>query len=214
MLIQLYTLVGRRLWLPLALALIAMGLPFIVNGAQQTPLASMTLRGPDAFRTITTPAERSQALFREAGKVILHPRCVNCHPQGDRPRQGMASRLHEPPVLRGPGNHGVAAMQCNACHQTHNIDHARVPGHPAWHLAPQSMAWYGRSLAAICAQIKDPERNGGKTLAEIHEHMAHDSLVGWAWSPGAEREPAPGDQATFGALIQSWIDTGAVCPEP
>ena len=74
------------------------------------------------------------------------------------------------------------------------------------------MAWQGKSLAQICEQIKDPKRNGGKTLAQIHEHMAHDSLVGWGWKPGGNREPAPGTQEQFGELIEAWIATGASCP--
>ena len=87
-----------------------------------------------------------------------------------------------------------------------------MPGHPKWQLAPLEMAWEGQTLGAICAQIKDPARNGGKDLAAIHEHMAHDSLVGWGWTPGEGREPAPGNQEAFGQLIQTWIDTGAHCP--
>ena len=43
-------------------------------------------------------------------------------------------------------------------------------------------------------------------------HMAHDSLVGWGWRPGGLREPAPGTQAQFGALIAAWIESGAACP--
>jgi hypothetical protein len=31
----------------------------------------------------------------------------------------------------------------------------------------------------ICEQIKDPKRNGGKSLEEFVHHMAEDSLVGW-----------------------------------
>jgi len=69
-------------------------------------------------------------------------------------------------------------------------------------------------VGQICEQIKDPKRNGGKTLAAIHEHMAHDSLVGWAWMPGGNREPAPGTQAQLGALIGAWIQSGAACPHP
>ena len=42
--------------------------------------------------------------------------------------------------------------------------------------------------------------------------MAHDDLVGWGWHPGDGREPAPGTQAAFGALIKYWVDTGAACP--
>jgi hypothetical protein len=74
------------------------------------------------------------------------------------------------------------------------------------------MAWQGRSLGQICEQIKDPARNGKKDLAEIVEHSGHDHLVGWGWSPGAGRTPAPGTQAAFGDLIRAWVDTGAHCP--
>jgi hypothetical protein len=74
------------------------------------------------------------------------------------------------------------------------------------------MPWLGRSLGQICTQIKDRERNGGRSLDELAEHMSEDSLVGWAWAPGAGREPAPGTQRQFGALIKAWIDAGAECP--
>ncbi|MDF0543645.1 hypothetical protein PX699_14940 [Sphingobium sp. H39-3-25] len=87
-----------------------------------------------------------------------------------------------------------------------------VPGDPMWHLAPREMAWQGRSLGAICRQIKDPARNGGKSLAQIVDHMAKDHLVGWAWRPGGKRTPAPGTQARFGRLIASWVENGAACP--
>jgi hypothetical protein len=174
--------------------------------------APESLRGPDAFASIANSRDRSIALFTEAGKVLLHPRCVNCHPADDRPRQGIGSRLHQPAARRGPDNHGVAGMTCDACHHATNFDAARVPGHPDWHLAPLSMAWLGRSLGQICTQIKDRERNGGKTMDEIAHHMAEDSLVGWAWAPGAGRQPAPGTQRQFGELIRGWIDAGAECP--
>ncbi len=74
------------------------------------------------------------------------------------------------------------------------------------------MAWQGKSLSEICTQIKDPARNGGHSLAEIHEHMAKDPLVAWAWQPGHGRVPAPGTQEEFGELIEAWIATGAHCP--
>jgi hypothetical protein len=170
-----------------------------------------TLRAPAAFAGIADPTARSAALFVEAGRVLRHPRCVNCHPDGDRPSQG-AGYPHQPPVQRGADGHGVASMRCATCHQKANFDPGRVPGHPEWHLAPLSMAWQHKSLADICAQLKDPARNGGKALNEIVEHMAHDSLVGWAWKPGAGREPAPGTQASFGALIKAWAGAGAACP--
>ncbi len=170
------------------------------------------LSPPSAFAGIAEERQRSTALFVEAGKVLQHPRCVNCHPAGDRPLQGENGHPHQPWVRRGADGHGVAGLRCTACHQAANYDAVGMPGHPNWHLAPVTMAWQGRSLAEICAQVKDPSRNGGHSLAEIVEHVTHDSLVGWAWSPGVGREPAPGTQAAFGALIQAWADTGAVCP--
>ena len=170
-----------------------------------------TLRAPSAFAGIADPAARSAALFVEAGKVLRHPRCLNCHPDGDRPSQGVGYP-HQPPVQRGDDGHGVSAMRCATCHQKANFDPARVPGHPEWHLAPRSMAWRHKSLADICGQLKDSSRNGGRTLNQIVEHVAHDSLVGWAWKPDVGREAAPGTQVSFGALIKAWADSGAACP--
>lgn len=171
------------------------------------------LRAPAAFDAIADRAERSRALFAEASRVLLHPRCVNCHPAGDVPHQGMQLTLHDPPVVRGPDNFGVPGNQCRTCHQDRNQELARVPGAPGWHLAPIEMAWVGKSAAAICEQLKDPQRNGGKTLAKIVEHSGHDELVGWGWAPGHDREPAPGTQAQFGALMGAWVETGAHCPK-
>jgi hypothetical protein len=74
------------------------------------------------------------------------------------------------------------------------------------------MAWEGKSLGDICRQLKDPSRNGGRTLALLQEHMAKDDLVAWAWSPGAGRTPAPGTQEILGMLIGEWINSGAECP--
>src|ERR1700687_1315282 len=150
------------------------------------------LRSPETFASITNQSERSRALFIEAGRVLQHPRCLNCHPVGERPTQGNDGHPHSPLVVRGADDKGAIAMRCATCHQAANYEEAGVPGHPLWHVAPKSMAWQTKSLSQICAQIKDPKRNGGKTLSAMQEHMAHDSLVGWGWMPGGNREPAPG----------------------
>ena len=179
------------------------------------------LKDPASFDAIADKAARSVALFEEAGKVIQHPRCVNCHPDGETPLQGMTMRPHEPPVQRGEGNVGMPGMMCGTCHGAENVDVVgqsetlkSIPGHPQWHVAPIEMAWAGKSLGAICEQIKDPQRNGGKTLDALVEHMAEDSLVGWGWNPGAGREPVPGSQDVFGELIRRWAADGAACPTP
>jgi hypothetical protein len=119
-----------------------------------------------------------------------------------------------PLVVRGASGHGAPGMACDTCHHAANFDPARVPGHPQWHLAPAEMAWQNRSLGEICAQIKDPARNGEKDLPALLHHMAEDSLVGWGWAPGAGRVPAPGTQAQFGALLRAWAEAGAHCPAP
>jgi hypothetical protein len=181
---------AERLALLVALmaALVLAPVTNVDSAEPSAPLAS-----PESFAGIGDTAARSAALFTEAG-------------------QTEAGRLHQPPVERGRDGFGTMAMRCGICHQSANFDPAGMPGHPHWHLAPREMAWQGRTLGEICAQIKDPVRNGGRSLEQIHAHMAEDSLVGWAWAPGFGRRPAPGTQKEFGALIEAWIKTGAVCP--
>jgi hypothetical protein len=178
-----------------------------------SPLESqLGLRAPSEFAAIADRGERSRAMFGEVALVLLSPRCVNCHTPDDSPRQGDRNMLHDPPVARGPRDRGVVGMQCITCHQDHNVELARVPGAPGWHLAPLSMVWLGRTPSEICAQLKDPTRNGGRTLAQVQAHVATDLLIAWGWAPGADRKPAPGTQQLAGALLQAWIDTGAECP--
>jgi hypothetical protein len=176
------------------------------------PAATTTLRAPSDFDAIADQATRSRALFGEIAKVLEHPRCVNCHPADDSPRQRDGHEAHDPPVTRGANDRGVPAMQCTTCHQEANAVLARVPGAPDWHLARREMAWLGKTPAEICAQIKDPQRNGGRSVAQIVDHLSHDRLVGWAWAPGADRAPAPGTQAELAALAQAWAASGAECP--
>ena len=124
-------------------------------------------------------------------------------------------QLHQPLAVRGKDGHGAVAMACTTCHGASNFAPSAnwsVPGNPKWGVAPIEMAWEGRSLRQICQQVKDPKRNGGKTMKQIVDHMAHDDLVGWGWNPGPGRTPAPGTQQQFGALIQAWVDAGANCP--
>ena len=177
------------------------------------------LRPLSSFAGIGDPAERSRALFNEIAKVVTHPRCMNCHPAGEHPLQGNDRREHMPPVPRGEAGLGVAGLACATCHTERNFTlvgarstYQSIPGHPRWGLAPVEMAWEGKSVGAICRQLKDPARNGGRTLALLHEHFAKDDLVAWGWEPGEGREPAPGNQRELGALVQAWIDSGAQCP--
>lgn len=177
-----------------------------------SPSTSNTLAPPARFASITDQQERSRALFGELGKVLTSPRCLNCHAAGDRPRQGDFQRLHQPPVFRGLDGMGRPELRCAACHQASNFDPARMPGHKPWAMAPVEMTWEGKTLAQICVQLKNPALNGGRSLADLVHHIGDDGLVGWAWSPGVGRTPAPGTQQEAKALVQAWVDTGAACP--
>ncbi|MEH6775686.1 MAG: Isoquinoline 1-oxidoreductase subunit [Cereibacter changlensis] len=181
-----------------------------------SPAAAQDLRGPGDFSGIADETEQSVALFEEMGKVLTHPRCLNCHPVNGGPTQGDDMQPHEPPVVRGVADFGAPGMNCATCHSAENVEFVgspgSIPGHEPWALAPLSMGWVGLSLGEICEQIKDPERNGGKDLEALHEHNAEDGLVGWGWEPGEGRTPAPGSQELFGELTRAWIDTGSVCP--
>ncbi|WP_242128085.1 Isoquinoline 1-oxidoreductase subunit [Sphingobium sp. Sx8-8] len=169
------------------------------------------LRPVAAFASIANPQARSIALFEEAGRVIQHPRCMNCHPRTDRPTQTDAMRPHMPWVTRGTDDAGAQTLRCATCHHDANFAASGVPGNPKWRLAPIEMAWQGKTLGQICRQILDPPRAHMNREQLLH-HMTEDELVGWAWHPGGQRTPAPGTQAEFGALIKAWLDTGGKCP--
>lgn len=153
--------------------------------------------------------------FAAAAPVFFHPRCMNCHPIGDRPLQGDQSLPHAMNVQRGADGLGRAAMRCFSCHQTRNLPGAHMPpGAPTWHLTPPDipMVFQGRSVGELCRQMKDPERNGGKTVAQIVEHVTHDELVLWGWRPGNGRTPVSMPHDEFAARMKAWADNGAACP--
>jgi hypothetical protein len=149
-----------------------------------------TLASPESFSGIADPLERSAAYFTELGKVLTNPRCTNCHPAGDRPHQGDASRLHQPPVLRGTDGFGLETMRCPICHQSANFDPGRVPGHAAWHLAPREMAWEGKPFLKSAYRSKIPRATaiGLCTIysAYRHRHACWLGMGSWVrQNPGA-----------------------------
>jgi hypothetical protein len=210
--LPLLCLVAAAILLALVMALRPRALPDPQRiAAVPQPAEQVHLRPAASFSAIAGSQARSLALFHEAGRVIQHPRCMNCHPRTDRPTQTDAMRPHVPWVSRGPDGAGEATLRCSTCHHTANFAASGVPGNPKWKLAPLEMAWQGKSLGEICRQMLDPTRSH-MTRAELLHHMAEDELVGWAWHPGGGRTPAPGTQAEFGAIIKAWLDTGAHCP--
>lgn len=156
--------------------------------------------------------------FNKMMDVLTHKRCINCHPSGDRPRQGEDRHLHNFGVERGESNQGVAALLCKTCHQEENNYYSGVPGAPHWGLAPRSMAWEGLSRGEIARSMLNPENNGGRSLKEIVKHLTEDELVLWAWEPGVDawgkqREKPPVSKEEFITAVKEWAATGAMIPE-
>lgn len=175
-----------------------------------------TLKSPEAFQHLDDKEAFSKAVFNELGKVLQHPRCVNCHADGDVPLQGDTMQPHQPTVKRGPNDMGVPGMMCMTCHMPDNVQVSKtwaMPGHQPWKMAPISQIWENKSIGDICRQMKDNERNGGMSLDDIIHHVKEDGLVGWGWHPGEGREKAPGSQKIAGELTQAWVESGAGCPE-
>lgn len=161
--------------------------------------------------------QSADAAFDQMMAVLTHKRCVNCHPSGDRPRQGEDSHLHYFEVSRGADGHGLAALQCSTCHQETNNLQSGVPGAPHWHLAPRSMAWEGLSRTEIAESMLDPERNGGRSLEEIVHHLTEDDLVLWAFEPGVDhegipREKPPVSKEDYIQAVKDWAAAGAPIP--
>jgi hypothetical protein len=75
------------------------------------------------------------------------------------------------------------------------------------------MGWAGLSSGALCRSIKDPDRNGNRTVGEVATHMREDALVRWAWAPGGKRQPPPVRFDDFAAALSAWVQAGAPCPE-
>lgn len=155
--------------------------------------------------------------FEVVMQVVTHKRCMNCHPAGDRPRQGEDSHIHYFNVQRGEDGHGEKGFQCQTCHQSENNDYSGVPGAPHWHLAPRSMAWEGLSRVEIAEAILDETKNGGRSHAEIEKHMTEDPLVLWVFDPGVNNEGVPREKPpvtkdAYIKAVKEWMANGAVIP--
>ncbi|HEX7623358.1 MAG TPA: Isoquinoline 1-oxidoreductase subunit [Anaeromyxobacteraceae bacterium] len=173
----------------------------------------------------TTPAQaaaappQGAAAFETVKAVLQSPRCVNCHPAGDAPLQGDDSHVHLQHIQRGVDGHGVAGLTCAACHGQANPPASYGPHAPPgvstmWRLPPADtkMVFEGLGARALCEQLKDPQRNGGKDLAALIEHVSADAIVLWGWSPGYGRKAVPIAHADFVAAFKAWAQAGAPCP--
>jgi hypothetical protein len=175
---------------------------------------------PAAKPAAAAPAPQDPLASFETMRVVLQsPRCQNCHPPGDAPLQGDDSHVHQMNVKRGPNGRGAPGLECATCHGDENPPAsygAHIPPGVSteWHLPPpeMKMVFVGLSPRALCEQLKDLERNGGKDMKALEEHL-HDPLVTWGWTPGYGRKPVPIAYADFLAAFRAWAGGGAPCPE-
>ena len=153
--------------------------------------------------------------FMEVYKVLMSPRCMNCHPSGDVPLQGDDSHVHTMLPQRGKDGKGVYAMKCGNCHQPTNLEGLnKPPGHPNWHLPPANMkmVFQGRTPNQLAKQLVNPKTNGNKTLQQLIEH-ADDGLVKAGWDPGEGRTVPQMSHEEFKKAWITWIKTGAYAPK-
>lgn len=157
----------------------------------------------------------SVTAFMEVYKVLMSPRCMNCHPAGDVPLQGDDSHEHSMLPKRGEDGKGLYAMKCMNCHQPANSAGLNTPpGNPNWHLPPahMKMVFEGRTPHQLATQLVDPEQNGHKNREQLLEH-AHDDLVKWGWEPGGDRTLPPLSHEEFVEAWTTWIERGAYAPQ-
>ncbi len=62
---------------------------------------------------INKDSVESVKAFMDVYKVLMSPRCMNCHPAGDVPLQGDESHLHNMYPQRGKDGKGIYAMKCS-----------------------------------------------------------------------------------------------------
>jgi hypothetical protein len=159
--------------------------------------------------------EAAKAAFKDVARVLQSPRCMNCHPTGDRPLQGDASKPHAQNISRATV---AAGVPCSTCHQDHNSETVGVPagppGAPRWGLPPAEtpMVFQGMPLTKLCEQLRDPEKNGKRSLEKLLDHVTNDPLVNWGWAPGGKRTLPPLSHDQFVAAFKTWVDGQGACP--
>jgi hypothetical protein len=166
------------------------------------------------YSAINTDSVESAQAFLQVYKVLMSPRCMNCHPAGDRPLQGDDSHTHIMNVQRGKDGKGIYALKCSNCHQPENTPGLHTPpGNPKWQLPPANMkmVFQGRSAHDLALQIMDYNRNGHKNKEQLIEH-ARDTLVKIGWNMGEGRTPPPLQYDEFVKVWDTWINKGGYAP--
>lgn len=193
--------------------------------ALAAPLLAEDIAAPPMPAPGSVSAAQALEAWTRIEAVVTHPRCANCHVGPDNvPMWTIVgeteTRPHGMHVNAGESRIGAETLQCSTCHVTSAMpnDMPQAPPHAGvdWQLAPVEMQWFGMSGRDICAQLKDPARNGGRDGAGLVEHLVHDAnlkgTIHWGFVPGGGREPAPGGFENHLRDIQTWVAGGQPCP--
>lgn len=197
----------------LAAALLCAPLPAMAAGDN----ADLPLDPPP-----TATLDEGLAAFARIYEVTSHPRCSNCHvgpdnrPMWSGPTYGRA-RQHGMNINAGESRIGAETLLCATCHAyregVNDVPHAAPQVAADWMLPPVEAEWFGKSAVEICQQLRDPERNGGRDMLALAEHLGHDVILHWAWNPGGGREPAPYSLREHVDDLLIWGVAGMPCPE-
>jgi len=169
----------------------------------------------DEFEKVGKDSVASVNAFLDVYKVLMSPRCMNCHPAGDIPLQGDDNHIHTMFPKRGKEGKGLYALKCTNCHQPANVPGVHTPpGNPKWQLPPANMkmVFQGKTARQLALQIMDYNRNGHKNKEQLLEH-ATDTLVKAAWHMGEGRMPPPLDYDAFLKAWDTWIEKGGYAPK-
>src|SRR4029078_13491983 len=127
----------------------------------------------DHRETINNDSLESVTAFMDVYKLLMSPRCMNCHPSGDVPLQGDDNHLHTMLPKRGKDGKGLYAMKCSNCHQPENTAGLHTPpGNSKWHLPPadMKMVFQGRTPRQLAKQLTNLKQNGNKNREKLIEH--------------------------------------------
>lgn len=187
-------------------------------------LLSTALAHAEGSVSITPPESVSKAdglaAWTRIYEVTSHPRCSNCHvgadniPMWSGPSYGKPQK-HGMNINAGESRIGAEFIECSTCHSErvgiNDMPHAAPQVAMNWRLAPVEAEWFGKSSTEVCNQLRDPAQNGDRDFMAIAQHLDHDLILHWAWTPGGGREPAPYSLQEHVNDVLAWGVAGQPC---
>ena len=205
----------KALFLPIKTITVLIIVCFLVGIISLSFETKSDFASANSNRKINKDSVESVKAFMQVYKVLMSPRCMNCHPSGDVPLQGDDSHVHTMLPKRGKDGKGLYAMKCGNCHQPENLPGLhKPPGNPNWHLPPadMKMVFQGKTPRQLARQLMDPKQNGNKSKEKLLEH-AHDALAIAGWNMGEGRALPPMSHEEFVKAWTTWIKKGAYAPK-